>query len=458
MTETAERAAALELFNSTPNAVGVQASGTRATRGAPGTQSTRRRDGGDVSKSDPGVIPMTLVQGSDGLYDWRFGGAATHGGATTRGGALRGYRDDSVFAEQAIANKALDVVSGSMVSTFLEQRDKGFNPRYGLFDAAGQRVDRIVDRGRVLLIVHGTFSNCTAILDQFLRHDAKLGRSPGSYLSALGQGYEQVLLFEHPTLQVAPWINALDLSRAFAGKDVQIDVICHSRGGLVTRWWLEVLSRPLLAHARVVFVGAPLMGTGLASPHRLRTAMKLFTNYAIALQHASGMAALAVPVFGFAEVLAGIVGSATSVLSKAPVADSLIAAIPGLASMSRYGEDGSQFISGNVELAKLEYGWAAAPSGYFAVQSNFEPQAVGWRFWRAFRKPVERIANVGTDAIFSGANDLVVDTASMTTLTQKVKLAGPGRVHDFSTSETVHHTNYFEQAETLDFIAKTLAR
>lgn len=455
MTMTAERTAALELFHATSSAVGVQASGAPATPGAGGkrgTQPTRLRSADNTTPADSPVIPMTLVQGSDGLYDWRFGDPAT------REGTLRGYRDGDVFSEQEVANKALDVVSGSMVSTFLAQRDRGFNPRYGLFDAAGQRVDRIVDSGRVLLIVHGTFSKCGAILDQFDRHDLSLGRSPGSYFAELSQGYDQVLLFEHPTLQVAPWINALDLSRAFAGKDLQLDVVCHSRGGLVTRWWLEVLSRPLLERARVVFVGAPLMGTGLASPYRLRTAMKLFTNYAIALQHAAGMAALAVPVFSFAEVLAGVVGSATSVLSKAPIADSLIAAIPGLASMSRYGEDGGQFIAGNVELAKLEYGWSATPAGYFVVQSNFEPQAVGWRFWRAFRQPVLRVADASTDAIFSGANDLVVDTASMTTLTQKLKLTGPGRVLDFGASETVHHVNYFEQPETLDFIARTLAR
>ena len=52
-------------------------------------------------------------------------------------------------------------------------------------------------------------------------------------------------------------------------------MVCHSRGGLVTRWWLEVFQRDLMPRARVVFVASPLMGTGLASPYRLRTALKL---------------------------------------------------------------------------------------------------------------------------------------------------------------------------------------
>ena len=51
------------------------------------------------------------------------------------------------------------------------------------------------------------------------------------------------------------------------------------------------------------------------------------------------------------------------------------------------------------------------------------------------------------------ANDLVVDCPSMEELgesgSQVVRIAD---VYDFGTSSEVHHTNYFEQRETLDFI------
>lgn len=449
MSTQQKRQAALELF-----AASTPESGPRRTAARDADDRLRGRRSSTDTSTDAGAesLALTLVEGSDDLYDWRFGPQPAAQAAD-----LRGRRDGGVFAETVIANKSLALVQGSMVSGFLAARDKGFNAKYGLFDLDGNAVHQIAARGRVLVIIHGTFSNCAAILSQFDRLDESEGLPKGSFLAGLASRYAQVLCYEHPTLQVAPWINALDLSRAFAGKDVEVDVICHSRGGLVTRWWLEVLSRPMLANARVVFVAAPLMGTGLASPHRLRTAMKLFTNYAIAVKQIAGIASLALPMFTFAEVVAGVVGSALTVVAKSPVADTVVAAIPGLAAMSRYGEDGAQFIDGNVELAKLGFGWSSPPQGYFAVQSNFEPEAVGWKFWRAFRNPLERLADIGTDSVFSGANDLVVDTASMTTLSQQAKLAASDRVLDFGKSETVHHVNYFEQKQTARFIADALS-
>lgn len=446
---TTERQAALELFEATPpggNTLLV------AGRDATARLRGRRSSEGSSGASEGETMPLTLVQGPDGLYDWRFDGVAREATAE-----LTGRRDGGVFADAVVANKSLEIVQGSMVSSFLAARDKGFNSKYGLYDLNGNVANSIASRGRVLLIIHGTFSNCTSILSQLDCVDESEGRAKGAFLADIGSRYAQVLCFEHPTLQVPPWINALDLARAFNGSDTSVDVICHSRGGLVTRWWLEVFSRALLDKARVVFVGAPMSGTALASPYRLRTAMKLFTNYAIAAKHVAGLTSLALPMFKFAEVVAGVVGSALNVMAKSPIADTVVAAIPGLAAMARYGEDGQQFIQGNVELAKLEFGCNEPPPGYFAVQSNFEPRAVGWRFWRAFRNPLERAADLGTDAIFSGANDLVVDTASMTTLSQNARLTKADRILDFGTSETVHHVNYFEQRETLRFISQVLA-
>ena len=60
-----------------------------------------------------------------------------------------------------------------------------------------------------------------------------------------GKKYDRVLFFEHPTLSVSPVINALELGRALAGSSGQIDVIAHSRGGLVVRWWLEAFGSSL---------------------------------------------------------------------------------------------------------------------------------------------------------------------------------------------------------------------
>ena len=79
---------------------------------------------------------------------------------------------------------------------------------------------------------------------------------------------------------MAPWLNALDLNQALAPLRSRIDVVCHSRGGLVLGWALKLAPLPV---DQVVFVGSPLMGTSLASPYRLREALDFLANVADAI-------------------------------------------------------------------------------------------------------------------------------------------------------------------------------
>jgi hypothetical protein len=412
-------------------------------QGMPGVVEMRRRRMGDGDRVDQAGY-LTLVQGDDGLLDWQVDAGPSP--YPTRRAARRG-----LFDAQPIDQVAFRPVEGSQVATFLSKLDRGFNPRYGLFDLDGQRVDAIVPTGRVLLIVHGTFSKCDAIVGQLQGiHDGS-----GQHMLAAARGkYDQVLLFEHPTLAVGPMLNALDLARAFAGSAAQVDVVCHSRGGLVVRWWLEVLSKQFAPAARVVFCGSPLMGTGLASPYRLRTALKLLTNMASAMHGAAELAALVVPMFSVIQGLMTLVASSTAVLSRTPIADVTAASVPGVAAMSRFGPDGTDFITGNYELEKLGFGWSTAPESYFAVSTNFETEDPGWEFWRHFRK--ENIADTATDAIFSGENDLVVDTDSMTRMAVNTRITEPSRVLAYGTNPVVHHLNYFSQRKTVEFIRSSL--
>ena len=92
---------------------------------------------------------------------------------------------------------------------------------------------------------------------------------------------------------------------------------------------------------------------------------------------------------------------------------------------------------------------AIAPA-YGAVVSNFETDNPGLRFWRNFRK--DRVGDLVADVVFPGANDLVVDTWSMTDFgVPGVRLAS--RPCDFGTSDTVWHCNYFRQTRTIDYLA-----
>ena len=77
----------------------------------------------------------------------------------------------------------------------------------------------------------------------------------GQLLDAAQQHYDQVLAFDHYTLSRGPILNALDLARLFAPSKAEIDIVCHSRGGLLTRWFFEVMDRLLDRKRRAVLVG-----------------------------------------------------------------------------------------------------------------------------------------------------------------------------------------------------------
>lgn len=287
--------------------------------------------------------------------------------------------------------------------------------------------------GRILLIVHGTFSTCDHLVDELRAGDP-------SFLGRLEQSYDQVLTFDHPTLSVSPVLNARQLALLLQGSRAEVDVVCHSRGGLVVRWWTEVFDpRP----RRVVFVGSPLAGTALAAPPNLRSSLSMLLNLANVLGKSAGLAATAAPLFAVVAGVFQVVSSVTSLLAKTPAIDAAVALIPGLAAMSRVGN--------NAELLSLRAGAAASFEEYAVVQSNFEPDDPAWKFWRHLRPT--NVADRLLDTVFAGTNDLVVDTESMADLQDGLRVAREARL-DFGTSSEVHHLNYFRQRKTQEFMAK----
>ena len=114
-------------------------------------------------------------------------------------------------------------------------------------------------------------------------------------------------------------------------------------------------------------------------------------------------------MLGVIQGLMRLIGSATRIAAATPMIDAAVALVPGLAAQS--------LMKNNFELRHLRQGLTDAPPGYFAVQSNFEPTDPGWKFWRYFiDAPIRRVADLGADVVFPSANDLVVDTSSMTEL------------------------------------------
>jgi hypothetical protein len=240
------------------------------------------------------------------------------------------------------------------------------------------------------------------------------------------------------------------------GKAKQLDIICHSRGGLVTRWFVEAMERDQTRVGRVVYVGSPLAGTLLAAAPRLRSTLDLLANIGEAL----GAASAAVPFLSVATGLFQVFSSVTRFVAKTPVADAAIALVPGLRAQSR--------VSNNQELQALRLrfgdlrGTTFPRDRYYVIQSNFEPDDPGWRFWEYFRGLKMRAIDLAADAIFTDEkrrpirNDLVVDVPSMTDLHDGRNLIPRTQIRDFRTSKRVFHTNYFEQGETIDFLRNAL--
>lgn len=262
------------------------------------------------------------------------------------------------------------------------------------------------------------------------------------FLADAAKKYDAILAFDHRTLGVSPMINARELALLTNRSRASIDIVCHSRGGLVARWWAEAFDQVRGRRRRIMFVGSPLAGTGLAAPPNIRKTMNLLASLAKAV----GMGTAAVPFLTVVSILSQISGSITSIVARTPVVDATVALVPGLDAMSRVGN--------NHELLSIRRDPAAADS-YFAVISNFESEKVGWRFWKVFKGPGIRLLDLGADVIFSGPNDLVVDTESMTSLADEINMKMEN-VLDFGTTDTVYHTNYFQQKATMDFLARIL--
>jgi hypothetical protein len=378
----------------------------------------------------------------DGVLTVREGGGPGLGGR-------RGWRRGASPGGAVIEEVPFERLKKSDVKTALDALDRKLTGSFGLFpvqaSAAGASLDPDTDleqaprSGRVLLLVHGTFSSCQSVLGQI--EAAPAGRK---FLADAFAGYDHVLAFNHRTLGVSPMLNARELYKRFRASKAEVHVVCHSRGGLVTRCWLESMDFAAMARRRAVFVGSPLAGTSLAAPPNLRALLSLPANIGRAL----GAASAAVPFLSFAAGLFQVFSSVTSLVARTPVIDAAIGLVPGLDAQSRVGN--------NRIIQSFRSDPVGSGANYFAVRSNFEPRSEGWAFWRYFRDLPTRAVNLVVDPIFDGPNDLVVDVASMSSLADDLAIA-PDRILDFGTNAQVHHTNYFRQARLYDFLRTSLA-
>jgi hypothetical protein len=311
----------------------------------------------------------------------------------------------------------------------LESTDRRLTPKQGLFAWRQGRLSAAPARlkgKRVLVFLHGTFSETTPLFRQL-----QSTTSGASFLDWATGRYDHILAFNHPTLAVSPLLNAIDLERAI-GDAAAVDLVAHSRGALVARWWADHLHRGN-ARRRAALVGGPLGGTSLAAAPHLRQMMSWFSNLALRDGLLAAGATGLVPWLAAVAALARFAGVA---------AEGVIAWIPGLQAMAR--------VSNNAELNRLRRA-QASPAEYLTIGADYQPERAGWRVWRHFVDQPQQRAMV---KLFAGANDTVVDLASMGELSESAGeadlICGPG--------PQVHHTNYFAQGEVVAAIEKLFGR
>ena len=369
--------------------------------------------GVELKLTDPGPGLGQLVLATDdlGVVSWHLAPppAAMPGsrGAVTVGGGPRSYRIPSELPAEhpagatgrgsglaAFGNKVLkeivfpliDPVLGKVSSTLvntLEQRRypyrvRGFTPdnfSNGNAPALDGEGWKRLAAGRSLLLLHGPMS----------RSHLGFGGMPADYVQELNRKYEgRVIGFDHFTLSHDPRENAKRfLAQLPEGTTLDLDIICHSRGGLVGRVLTEKQDELGIVGRRVrvgkcIFVGAPNAGTPLADPANLGKALDLFTNVITFI-----------PIPGVTDALSLIMG----VLKQAAVGAA--GGLDGLTTMS----------AGGTLIPWLNTaGERTGDTRYFAVAGDATPVVPGLKRF---------ILGRGVARLLGGANDFVVPIASV---------------------------------------------
>jgi len=352
------------------------------------------------------------------------------------------------FVAPAIADKVVEKLESSVRTGLVHITGGSLDQWQPIGSVADLKLDTDWTP-RVLLLAHGTFSSTSSAF-------GALCVTPGAegFVDTLVTAYDAVIGYDHKTLSVDPEQNARDLldvlSAGGAGRELQVDVITHSRGGLVTRSLVEtVLPQSSWKGTvdNIVFVAATNGGTHLADPERWHDLVDLYTN--LVLVNAAGLQ-LVPGAAPFAEIVGGVVkgiGAFVKYLASYATDDDTV---PGLAAMSPEGP----FVTG---LNEMPPGQPQPGTGWYVVSSDFHVS-----LFDDHHNPPElprelavKLAEGIVDPVFEGANDLVVDTASMSA----IGLPWGGFIREtleLGTNDVTYHVNYFSQLQVIGKISEWL--
>lgn len=374
-----------------------------------GNGGSRAGGGGDevvveVPGPGEGNGQVLLYAAEDGSLTWHYPDSFAPQEAPTRGGERRTYRvPRAVVAPEsaegssrgllgAVGSKLLKVLVFPLVEPALGRAANHFASRWearhrpalvrwfgpdnhleATTTAASLTPEdwaRLAG-GPTLMLVHGTFSTARG----------GFGALPAATLQVLHRRYQgRVVAWEHPSVSLTPRENVRWLGEQLGEvRGLTLDVVTHSRGGLVGRALAERGAELGLdgraAVRTLVMVAPPNAGTRLADPRHLGTLLDRMTNL---VQF--------IPSAGVGDVL----GTVLEVVKQ--VAVGAFGGLQGIMAMDPGGEDLADF--------NRSPGTDAA---YRVITAEFEPPR-GSSLGRIAR-------DAGTDLVFGKeANDLVVPT------------------------------------------------
>lgn len=314
---------------------------------------------------------------------------------------------------KVIAWLAGDVIghTATQLVTIWENR----NRPYGLLgynngQLTGQpNYDRL-KTGKSLLFLHGTFSTAPAAFAGLLADSHRM--------KAIEQAYEgRIFAFNHPSLHASPAGNIQELNARIpdALRGAKVDIVTHSRGGLVGR---ELMAQtqaglgPGLQVEKAILVAAPNRGTILTNEEHWISLIDTYTNLLLSL-----------PDNAITIVLEGII-SLIKIL-----AGQTVKALPGLQSMRPDGD----------YLKGLEQRSIGDTNRVYTMGANYLPKG----------KSVVDIAKavalkVVLQKIFGENSDMVVPTGGSLDLGPDSALPiPPERQMLFDTDSLVNHINFF---------------
>ncbi|HYW06312.1 MAG TPA: hypothetical protein VE913_05110 [Longimicrobium sp.] len=420
----------------------IELGGTReVTVSATGTRGTSHAEPAlemEVGAPTPEWGQLVVSADEAGVLSWNFAVEETGSPAErTRGGRRRTYVIRRYVAQPergpaatrgvmgALGKKILKVVAfrlwdpvGAVVGDYFAGKwEKSKRPyRFRTFTpddyiAADARAPdaaewESIGAGRALLMVHGTTS----------RAHTAFGSIPKAVVEELHRRYGgRVFAFDHFTLSDDPRRNLEWFFQNLpAGQKLDVDIVCHSRGGLVSRLLAERQSELSLGSrdiriGKIVCVAVPNGGTVLADAKYMNDFVDAYTNLLNFL-----------PDTGVVETLEGVITVAKQLAVGA------LKGLDGLQSMNR----------GGPFLRALNEGMAC-DTRYYAIAANYEPTVPGFK---AYAK------NRITDKIFGEPNDLVVPTGGV--FGENGRGGFPiDEKHVFEASAGVGHTNFFARRE-----------